>query len=225
MAFVRRNRLWLVLVLGLVLVLTVCVDDCDAAKKKKTKKKTKKVETPVKSGDDEDDDDSSEKKPEDKRKIKADGKTNWNKMTKADWDRLEQEAEGPGEPWKPPEAPNVDFDPQNPMEYVQASKKGKPAMMFATLDKMKDPKDGKMRDRDKPETEEIAFKHKSLMQSGHLDATPYVIDPNKILWTVQDGSKGFEVKNFLMRQPEVVEFDWDQQKETKATWVDPDAEL
>ena len=44
---------------------------------------------------------------------------------------------------------------------------------------------GKMRERDKPETEEVAFKHKSLMQSGHLDATPYVIDPNKILWTVQ----------------------------------------
>jgi hypothetical protein len=31
-------------------------------------------------------------------------------------------------------------------------------------------------------------------------------------WRVgQDGSKGFEVKNFLMRQPEVEEFDWDQQ--------------
>ena len=29
------------------------------------------------------------------------------------------------------------------------------------------------------------------MQSGHLDATPYVIDPNKILWTVHDGSKGY----------------------------------
>jgi len=42
-----------------------------------------------------------------------------------------------------------------------------------------------MRERDKAETEEVAFKHKSLMQSGHLDATPYVIDPNKILWTVQ----------------------------------------
>jgi len=214
--------LWLGLVLGLVLLLTVCVEDCDAAKKKKTKKKAKKAETPAKSDDD--DDDASEKS-DDKRKIKSDGKTDWKKMTKADWDRLEQEAEGPGEPWKPPEAPNIDFDPKNPMEYVQASKKGKPAMMFATLNQIKDPKDGKMRDRDKPETEEIAFKHKSLMQSGHLDATPYVIDPNKILWTVQDGSKGFEVKNFLMRQPEVVEFDWDQQKAHKDTWVDPDAEL
>ena len=29
----------------------------------------------------------------------------------------------------------------------------------------------------------------------------------------QDGSKGFEVKKFLMRQPEVEEFDWDQQVE------------
>jgi len=36
----------------------------------------------------------------------------------------------------------VDFDPKNPQEYIQAQKKGKPAMMFAGLDKIKDPKTG-----------------------------------------------------------------------------------
>merc|ERR1712216_1020842 len=97
--------------------------------------------------------------------------------------------------------------------------------MFATLNKIKDEKTGKMRERDKPETEEVAFRHKSLMQSGHLDATPYVIDPNKILWTVHDGSKGFEVKNFLMLQEEGEEFGWDQQKETKASWRSKNPEL
>ena len=40
------------------------------------------------------------------------------------------------------EPPNVEFDPANPMEYVQATKKGKPAMMFATLDLIKDAKTG-----------------------------------------------------------------------------------
>jgi len=49
---------------------------------------------------------------------------------------------------------------------VQASKKGKPAMMFATLNQIKDPKDGKMRDRDKPETEEVflAATHYNTLQ-------------------------------------------------------------
>jgi hypothetical protein len=67
---------------------------------------------------------------------------------------------------------------------LQASKKGKPAMMFASLDKIKDKKTGKMRERTKEETEEIAFRYKNLMQSNHLDTTPYVIEDNKILWTV-----------------------------------------
>jgi len=211
----RNKRLWLGVALGLLLLLTVCVDECDAAKKKrKTKKKAANPEA-SKSSDSSDDDDEESKKP---RKP-------WNKMTKADWDRLEQEAEGPGEPWKPPPAPNVEFDPTNPMKYIQASKKGKPAMMFASLDKITDSKTGEKRDRTKEETEEIAFKHKSLMQSGHLEATPYVIDPNKILWTVQDGEKGFEIQKFLMGQPEVEEFEWDQQKTHKSTWKNPDEEL
>ena len=36
----------------------------------------------------------------------------------------------------------MDFDPKNPQEYIQAQKKGKPAMMFAGLDKIKDPETG-----------------------------------------------------------------------------------
>ena len=34
----------------------------------------------------------------------------------------------------------------------------------------------------------------------------------------KDGSKGYEVKKFLMEQPEVEEFEWDQKKTTKASW-------
>mmetsp|Transcript_45542 Transcript_45542/g.143038 ORF Transcript_45542/g.143038 Transcript_45542/m.143038 type:complete len:202 (+) Transcript_45542:23-628(+) len=191
-----RTRLWISTTL-LLLVIACSLLPCEAKKKAKKVKKEK----------------AEEKKEEEKKERKP-----WNKMTKEDWERLEREAEGPGEPWKPPEPPKVQFDPKNPMEYMQASKKGKPAMMFATLDKIKDPKTGEWRERDKAETEELAFRHKSLMQSGHLEATPYVIDPNKILWTVQDGSKGYEVKKFLMEQPEVEEFEWDQKKTTKASW-------
>ena len=47
---------------------------------------------------------------------------------------------------------------------IQAQKKGKPAMMFASLDLIKDAKTGEMRGRTKEETEEVAFRHKSLMQ-------------------------------------------------------------
>jgi len=204
---VRRGRLLFSAVLLALLIAVAVLPECvDAKKKKKSAaKKAREAEAEAKKKSEDDEEEEEEKKP----------KKPWNKMTKADWDRLEREAEGPGEPYKPPEPPNIPFDPKNPMEYVKASKKGKPAMMFASLDKIKDKKSGEMRDRTKEETEEVAFKHKSLMQSGHLDGTPYVIDPNKILWTVQDGSKGYQVKHFLMQQPEVVEFEWEQQKTTK----------
>jgi len=38
----------------------------------------------------------------------------------------------------------------------------------------------------------------------------------------QDGSRGYEVKSFLMRQPEVLEFTWDQQKSNKNNWKPKD---
>mmetsp|Transcript_44894 Transcript_44894/g.105335 ORF Transcript_44894/g.105335 Transcript_44894/m.105335 type:complete len:211 (+) Transcript_44894:81-713(+) len=204
MALFRRRFALPALLFVMLVGLAFFALEVDAKKKKKgaAKKKAEKLK------DDDDDEEAEEKKP---RKP-------WNKMTKEDWDRLEREAEGPGEPYKPPEPSNEPFDPENPMAYIKGTKKGKPAMMFANLNKIKDPSTGKYRIRTKEETEEVSFKHKSLMQSGHLDATPYVIDPNKILWTVQDGSDGFEVKEFLMSQPEVEEFEWDQQKTHKSSW-------
>ena len=72
------RRLWLGLALGLLLLVAVCVDDCEAAKKKKAKKRTK----PVDDAKSDDDDDADTEKSEGKKKAKADGKTDWKKMTK-----------------------------------------------------------------------------------------------------------------------------------------------
>jgi len=49
---------------------------------------------------------------------------------------------------------------------VQASKKDKSAMMFATLNQIKDPRDGKMRDRDKPDLQHSATLCNSLQHSA-----------------------------------------------------------
>ena len=195
------KRLLTVLLLGLLVVAAFLVDDCEAAKKKKKRAKKTAPEP-------EDDDEDGQPKP----------KKAWEDMTKADWDRLEREADEPSEPYKLPEPPSIPFDPKNPHEFMAAQKKGKPAMMFASLHQFKDPETGKMRERTKEETEEVAFRHKSLMNSGHLDSTPYVIDPNKILWTTNDGSKGFDVKDFILRQPEVEEFEWDSEKTLATDW-------
>mmetsp|Transcript_22463 Transcript_22463/g.52127 ORF Transcript_22463/g.52127 Transcript_22463/m.52127 type:complete len:225 (+) Transcript_22463:40-714(+) len=223
----RRNRLALLGVMLIALVVLSMVGDCEAAKKKKKKvKKPEPTPTEGESGGEAEksEGEDGEKKEEEKPKKKA-----WKEMTKKDWERLEQEADNEGqEPWKPPEPPAIEFDPSNPLAYIKASKKGKPAMMFATLTEIKDEKSGEMRNRTKEETEEVSFRHKNLMQSGHLDATPYVIENNQILWTVHDGSRGYEVKSFLMRQPEVKEFTWDQQKTNKDNFVmkeDPEDEL
>jgi hypothetical protein len=43
-------------------------------------------------------------------------------MTKADWDKLEREADAEGEePFKMPEAPNVQLDPKNPAAFLKVS--------------------------------------------------------------------------------------------------------
>lgn len=48
-------------------------------------------------------------------------------------------------------------------------------MMFASLNLIKDATTGEMRSRNKEETEEVAFRHKSLMQvSRHACALPPV---------------------------------------------------
>lgn len=54
---------------------------------------------------------------EDQPKVKK----AWKDMTKADWDKLEREAESEGEePFKMPEPPKVEFDPSNPSAYLKA---------------------------------------------------------------------------------------------------------
>ncbi|KAJ1468343.1 hypothetical protein T484DRAFT_1855628 [Baffinella frigidus] len=156
-----ERRLVSVILLVLLFSAAVLVEDCEAAKKKKKSKAKKPEPEPEAEGDDEGE------APVDattgKKKAMKD-------FTKADWDRLEREAEGPGEPFKMPEPPNVEFDPKNPQAFMAAQKKGKPAMMFASLNLIKDATTGEMRSRNKEETEEVAFRHKSLMQTSH----PYI---------------------------------------------------
>ena len=49
-------------------------------------------------------------------------KKKWSEMTKADWDKLEREADQEGEePFEMPKAPDVKFDPSNPAAYMKVS--------------------------------------------------------------------------------------------------------
>jgi len=49
-------------------------------------------------------------------------KKKWSEMTKADWDKLEREADDEGEePFEMPKTPDVPFDPSNPAAYMKVS--------------------------------------------------------------------------------------------------------
>mmetsp|Transcript_30175 Transcript_30175/g.70997 ORF Transcript_30175/g.70997 Transcript_30175/m.70997 type:complete len:194 (+) Transcript_30175:14-595(+) len=174
----------------LALALVILCEDVAAKKKSKKKQRTKdsgheKVVEPT---------------PGHKRVRSP---REWNTMSSKEWWDIEEEAEDPDTKWKPPhpeEAPTgADFDPNNPDPFLRATQRGKPAMLFAKV----------RPDRHKRELEELAFKWKSLLVTNGIECMPYVVEDSKILFYCEDGTKGWDVKAFLLEQPELEQFEWD----------------
>ncbi|CAF0751214.1 unnamed protein product [Rotaria sordida] len=75
-------------------------------------------------------------------------------------------------------------------EIMKLSKKGQTLMMFATVS-------GSPTRR---ETEQITQIWWSGLKNALYDVNRYVIDDNRILLVLSDGSQGFDVKDFLVQQ-------------------------
>jgi vacuolar-type H+-ATPase catalytic subunit A/Vma1 len=95
------------------------------------------------------------------------------------------------------------------------SKKGKTLMMFVTVA-------GTPTDR---ETEELTALWQSSLFNANLQTTRYVMESNKAIFMVDDGSKAYEIKDFLVRQENCLEVVIDQEtypgiyaKEDDMTW-------
>jgi len=153
------------------------------AKKKKPKKEPKE-------------EDDNWNKPSKKRDIK-----DWGQVKNKDWETIEDEwmedeEEDPDQPFKFRKGPD---GKRLPPEH----KGPKTEMGFVTL----------LPKITKAKTEELAGHWASLMATGGVDAKGYAVEDNKILFVTEKGAKDMlKVKDFVLEQKEVVEFEWQQQK-------------
>ncbi|CAF0887538.1 unnamed protein product [Didymodactylos carnosus] len=83
-----------------------------------------------------------------------------------------------------------DLAGKNPEEIMKLSKKGQTLMMFVTIS------DNPTRQ----ETEDITQIWYYGLKNALYDVSKYVVDDNRILLLLQDGSQAFEIKDFLVQQ-------------------------
>lgn len=98
--------------------------------------------------------------------------------------------------WQKPKQPNVMFDPTKPIDNVEdllkQSKKGQVLMIFVQV----------AGDVTKDEAEKITGRWQSSLFNGNIQIQRYMIDDLKAIFLLQDGSLAWEVKDFLVEQPE-----------------------
>ncbi|XP_076082169.1 LDLR chaperone boca-like [Mytilus galloprovincialis] len=94
--------------------------------------------------------------------------------------------------WKrePPKIDMSKLDPSKPEEMIKMSKKGKTLMMFATVSENPSEK----------ETEKITLLWHTSLFNAHIDTQRYVVGSNRVIFMLTDGSKAWEVKDFLTQQ-------------------------
>ncbi|EDO31471.1 predicted protein [Nematostella vectensis] len=87
----------------------------------------------------------------------------------------------------------------DPMAFIKMSKKGKTIMMFASI----------AGNPSKKTTDTISLRWQSSLHNAHLEVQRYIVADDRILFLLKDGSMAWDVKDFLVTQPEckVVEFE------------------
>ena len=100
----------------------------------------------------------------------------------------------------------LNFDPklmkEDPMSLLKMSKKGKPLMMFANVA-------GNPSRRD---TERITGLWQTSLHNAQLQVQRYVIADNRVLFHLQDGSKAWEIKDYLITLKDCEEVQFENQK-------------
>ncbi|XP_041356246.1 LRP chaperone MESD-like [Gigantopelta aegis] len=90
---------------------------------------------------------------------------------------------------------------EDPEGVLKMTKQGKSLMMFATVSG----------DPTEKETETITALWQSSMFNAHLEMQRYIVGPNRVLFMVPDGSKAWDVKNYLIQQEKCAEVTIDGQ--------------
>ena len=102
-----------------------------------------------------------------------------------------------------PKAPNGE-DPSQWMAHAAAF--SGPTMVFCKLNSTLE--DGSKRTKD--DTDLTGARWKELLLMGGVEATPYSIEYDTVLLTLQRGWNGAQLRDFCLEQPEVVKASWDQ---------------
>lgn len=105
--------------------------------------------------------------------------------------------------WKEKKKENFKFDPKDPTASLNSYAPSGMQMVFC---KLKKAHWGKT----KKESEELAARWSALMKTNALDAKAYAIDEKQLLFT-EDNGRIFELKNFVLAQPETYKFTWNSQ--------------
>ena len=105
---------------------------------------------------------------------------------------------------KPPNDGFAEFDPSKmrPEEIMKMSKKGKTLMIFAQLK-------GKP---DKSDTEKITTRWQQGLLNGNIQTERYLVSDDRVIFMTKDGSYAWEIKDYLIQQPECLEVSFDNQK-------------
>eukprot|EP00949_MAST-11_sp_MAST-11-sp1_P001822 g1822.t1 len=102
-----------------------------------------------------------------------------------------------------PKTPNGE-DPSQWMAHAAAF--SGPTMVFCKLNSTLE--DGSKRTKD--DTDLTGARWKELLLMGGVEATPYSIEYDTVLLTLQRGWNGAQLRDFCLEQPEVVKASWDQ---------------
>ncbi|XP_078672530.1 LDLR chaperone boca-like [Branchiostoma floridae x Branchiostoma belcheri] len=145
--------------------------------------------------------------PEDKT-IKKDLRD----YTDADLERLYEQWEEDEEPLEEDElpehlrpAPKIDLsnlNPDRPEDLIKMSKKGRTLMMFVSVSGNPTQK----------ETEEITQLWQTSLFNANYEVTRYVVSDDRVIFLLKDGSKAFEVRDFLVQQDRCAEVSFENQQ-------------
>lgn len=102
-----------------------------------------------------------------------------------------------------PAAPGPGFDPTqfkgDPIAIMKLAKKGKVVMLFVTV----------AGSPTKKETEQITGRWQTSLFNAQFQVERYPVADNRVLFMIKDGSLAWDIKDFLITQPDckLVEFD------------------
>eukprot|EP00794_Sanderia_malayensis_P020023 gene20023-21984_t len=97
--------------------------------------------------------------------------------------------------------PKVQFDPQkmakDPEGMIKLAKKGKPMMMFVTV----------AGNPSEKQTEQISSLWQQSLHNAQIQLQRYVVGKNRVLFSLDDGSKAWDVKDYLITQTNCISVD------------------